>query len=53
MPENVSPSAKELEQAYVPLMPVEKKLNAWSLILGVILLGILIVVSYTLFPGSF
>jgi len=36
-----------------PLLPIEKKLIAWSLILGVVLLGILIVVSYTLFPGSF
>lgn len=36
-----------------PLLPIEKKLVAWSLILGVVLLGILVVVSYTLFPGSF
>lgn len=40
-------------QAYEPLEPIEKKLVAWSLILGVVLLGILIVVSYTVFPGSF
>lgn len=36
-----------------PLLPIEKKLIVWSLILGVVLLGILVVVSYSLFPGSF
>jgi hypothetical protein len=41
-----------LEQ-YEPMLPAEKKLIGWSLILGVVLLGILIVVSYTFFPGSF
>jgi len=41
------------EQAYEPLEPIEKKLIAWSLILGVVLLAILIVVSYAAFPGSF
>jgi hypothetical protein len=40
-------------EKYEPLLPVEKKLIAWSLILGVVLLGILVVVSYTFFPGSF
>ncbi|MCG3211307.1 MAG: hypothetical protein FOGNACKC_04950 [Anaerolineae bacterium] len=38
---------------FEPLLPIEKKLVAWSLILGVVLLGVLVVVSYTLFPGSF
>jgi hypothetical protein len=41
-----------LEQ-YEPMLPAEKKLITWSLVLGVVLLGILIVVSYTFFPGSF
>jgi hypothetical protein len=41
------------EEKYEPLLPVEKKLIAWSLILGVVLLGILILVSYTFFPGKF
>ena len=41
------------EEKYEPLLPVEKKLIAWSLILGVVLLGVLILVSYTFFPGSF
>jgi hypothetical protein len=41
------------EEKYEPLLPVEKKLIIWSLVLGVVLLGILIGVSYTFFPGSF
>jgi hypothetical protein len=45
--------AEELEKmAYEPLLPVEKKLIASSLILGVVLLGILIWISYTFFPGT-
>jgi hypothetical protein len=44
---------KDVAQAYEPLLPVEKKLIVWSLIIGIVLLGILIVVSYTFFPGSF
>jgi hypothetical protein len=40
------------EEEYEPLLPVEKKLIAWSLILGVVLLGILILISYTFFPGT-
>lgn len=35
---------------YEPLLPVEKKLIAWSLGLGVVLLVILVWVSYTFFP---
>ena len=38
---------------YEPLLPVEKKLITWSLILGVVLLALLIAVSYAFFPGSF
>jgi hypothetical protein len=34
------------------LLPVEKKLIVISLVLGVVILLILIVVSYTLFPGG-
>jgi hypothetical protein len=40
-------------EPYEPLLPIEKKLIVTSLVLGVVLLLILIVVSYTLFPGSF
>jgi hypothetical protein len=35
-----------------PLLPVEKKLIAWSLCLGVILLAVLIWASKVLFPGG-
>jgi len=34
-----------------PLLPVEKKLIAGSLILGLVLLGILVWVSHRFFPG--
>jgi hypothetical protein len=45
--------ATELEKMeYVPLMAVEKKLIAWSLILGFLLLGLMIWTSYTWFPGT-
>ncbi|MCL4458691.1 MAG: hypothetical protein M1136_07235 [Chloroflexi bacterium] len=44
--------AEELEKIpYEPLLDVEKKLIAWSLALGVVLLGIFILISYTLFKG--
>lgn len=37
---------------YEPMLPIEKKLVAWSLILGVSLLGLLAWLSNTLFPVS-
>ncbi len=37
---------------YEPLLPVEKKLIAWSIIIGVVALGFLVWVSYTFFPGG-
>ena len=37
---------------YEPLLPVEKKLIAWSIIIGVVALGFLVWVSYTFFPGQ-
>jgi len=42
----------KMAEEYEPLLPVEKKLIAVSLILGTVLLGILIVVSYTFFPAG-
>jgi hypothetical protein len=42
----------KMEEEYKPLMPAEKKLIAASLILGAVLLGILIMVSYTFFPAG-
>ena len=45
--------ARELEKMeWEPLLPVEKKLIALSIGLGVGLLGILVWVSYTFFPAG-
>jgi hypothetical protein len=45
--------AEELKKMeYEPLLPVEKKLIWYSLVLGTVLLGILVWVSYTFFPGG-
>jgi hypothetical protein len=45
--------SEELDKMeYEPLLPIEKKLIVWSLILGVVLLAILIWVSYTFFPAT-
>jgi hypothetical protein len=35
-----------------PFLPIEKKLVAWSIILGVVLLALLVWVSYTFFPAG-
>ncbi len=44
---------EEMEKMeYEPLLPIEKKLIGWSLILGVVLLGVLVWVSYTFFPAG-
>jgi len=37
---------------YEPLLPIEKKLISWSLIIGVASLGFLYWLSTTFFPGS-
>jgi hypothetical protein len=37
---------------YEPLLPVEKKLITWSLVLGVVLLIVLVWGSYTFFPAG-
>jgi hypothetical protein len=36
---------------YEPLLPIEKKLIAGSLLLGIVLLGLLMWVSRVYFPG--
>ena len=44
--------AEEMKKlAEEPLLPVEKKLIAWSVGLGVVLLGLLVWISRTFFPG--
>jgi hypothetical protein len=35
---------------YEPLLPIEKKLIVWCLVLGVVLLGLLLWASATFFP---
>lgn len=47
---NIKDELEKME--YVPLMPVEKKLIAYSLISGVVLLALLVWVSYTFFPAG-
>ena len=37
---------------YEPLLPIEKKLIAWSLVIGVVSLGFLVWVSCTFLPGG-
>jgi hypothetical protein len=45
--------AKELEAIpYEPLLPIEKKLIIWCLVLGVVLLGLLWWASATFFPAA-
>ena len=42
--------AEELEKMpYEPLLPIEKKLIAWSILLGLFLLAVLLWVSQTFF----
>jgi len=46
-------TAEELAHIpYEPLLPVEKKLIAGSLVLGVLLLGLLLWLSATFFPAA-
>jgi hypothetical protein len=49
-PPKLAEEIKKME--YEPLLPIEKKLIAWSIGLGVALLGLLIWVSYTFFPAG-
>jgi hypothetical protein len=37
---------------FEPLLPVEKKLIAWSIALGIVGLGFLVWMSYTFFPAG-
>ena len=46
----LSEELKKME--YEDLLPVEKKLIGYSLILGTVLLGLLVWVSYTFFPAG-
>jgi hypothetical protein len=45
--------AQELEAIpYEPLLPIEKKLIVWCLVMGVLLLGVLLWASATFFPAA-
>lgn len=48
----LSEEISRMAEEYEPLMPVEKKLIATSLILGTALIGILLFISYTFFPAG-
>jgi hypothetical protein len=45
----IADELKKIE--HEPLLPVEKQLIAWSIGLGIVLLGLLVWASYTFFPG--
>jgi hypothetical protein len=46
----LSDELKKME--YEPLLPVEKKLIAGSLLLGIVLLGLLMWISHVFFSGG-
>lgn len=53
MAESKPKLADEIQKMeYEPLLPVEKKLVAWSIGLGVVSLLLLVWISYTFFPGQ-
>jgi hypothetical protein len=52
MPEEPKLAEELKKMEYEPLLPVEKKLITYSLIIGAALLGLLVWVSYTFFPGG-
>lgn len=45
----ISDELKKME--HEPLLPIEKRLIAWSIGIGVVLLGLLVWLSYRFFPG--
>jgi hypothetical protein len=53
MTDETSKIADELEKMpYEPLLPIEKKLIAWSIGLGLFLLVLLVAVNHYFFPPS-
>jgi len=44
---NIADELKKME--YEPLLPIEKKLIGWSLVLGVVLIALLVWISQTWF----
>lgn len=52
MPEETKLVEELKKMEYEELLPVEKKLITWSIVLGLILLFVLVWVSYTFFPAQ-
>jgi len=59
MPERAQPPTSDAESnlaeelaaiPYEPLLPIEKKLIVWSLVVGFLLLALLVWISTTFFP---
>jgi hypothetical protein len=48
-PVKIADELKKME--YEPLLPVEKRLIAWSIGLGIVLLALLMWASHAFFPG--
>lgn len=48
----LSEEIARMEEEYEPLTPIEKKLISSSLIIGTLLLGLLLIISYTFFPSG-
>ena len=51
MPEQPKIADELKKMEYEPLLRVEKQLIAWSIGLGIVLLGLLVWVSYRFFPA--
>ena len=45
-------SREQVIREYQPLLPLEKKFIAGSLLLGIVLLGLLMWISHIFFPGG-
>lgn len=39
----------QMDEEYEPLLPIEKKLISWSIIVGVVALGVLVFLSHAYF----
>jgi hypothetical protein len=48
----ISDELRKMEAEYEPLLPIEKKLILWSVLLGVGLLILLVVISRAFFPAA-
>jgi hypothetical protein len=46
---NLVHELEKMEEEYEPLLPIEKKLITWSIVIGVTALGILVWISHTFF----